>query len=70
MRIRIDIPDDDAKALMVLARQMGLSRAALVRLAVSEFVQRHQSHASQEGFGLWEAGEDGLAYQERIRTEW
>jgi hypothetical protein len=70
MRIRIDIPDNDAKALTALAAQMGLSRAALVRLAVSEFIQRHQSHALQKAFGLWAAGEDGLAYQERIRAEW
>lgn len=45
----------------------------LVRQAVEDFLarRRHESEdAFNAGLGLWGDGEDGLAYQERLRSEW
>ena len=47
-----------------------LGRAALVREAVSDFLERNRRDP-REAFGLWrDRGEDGIAYQERLRGEW
>ena len=71
MRTLIDIGEDRIQALDTLARAREQSRAALIREAVDEFLARHRQARAQEAFGLWgKAGEDGLAYQARLRGEW
>ena len=75
MRTLVDIPDQQLKALNELSKQRKVSRAALVREAVSAYIESN-SHAEKmaarkAAFGLWKGrGIDGLEYQKKIRAEW
>jgi len=73
MRTLVDIPDDQLEELTRLAEREKVSRASLVRQAVADLLasKRKAGDATAAAFGLW-AGmeEDGLAYQERLRSEW
>ena len=74
MRTLVDIPDDQIEELNKLAERERVSRASLVRQAVADLLaaKRKTGKAARDAaFGLW-AGmeEDGLAYQERLRSEW
>ena len=74
MRILIDLPRDQIDALAKLGEQRGRSRAALIREAVAEYLDKRQPGDSDEAFGLWRTPaaepEDGVAYQRRLRAEW
>jgi metal-responsive CopG/Arc/MetJ family transcriptional regulator len=74
MRTLVDIPDDQLEELTKLAEREKVSRASLVRQAVADLLtskRKRNDDAIAAAFGLW-AGmeEDGLAYQERLRSEW
>jgi metal-responsive CopG/Arc/MetJ family transcriptional regulator len=73
MRTLVDIPDDQIEKLNELAEREKVSRAALVRRAISSMLES-KSKAKGEGiaaaFGIRPDMEDGLAYQERLRSEW
>lgn len=71
MRTLIDIPQPQIEALSELGRRRRLSRAAIVRAAIGEYLSRN-GLADREGcFGLWgRKAADGLAYQRRVRAEW
>jgi metal-responsive CopG/Arc/MetJ family transcriptional regulator len=74
MRTLVDIPDDQLSELTKLAEREKVSRASLVRQAVADLLAAKRTTgdaAIAAAFGLW-AGmeEDGLAYQERLRSEW
>lgn len=76
MRTVIDLPDEQIATLDRLARAAGTSRAAMIREAVRELLRdRTPAPDVDAGFGLWagdheSGGEDGLAYQRRLRDEW
>lgn len=71
MQTLVELPDEQIEPLEALAEQMQLSRAELIRRAVSDYLQRYQSVDADAAFGLWrERQEDGLAYQERLRSDW
>ncbi len=71
VRALIDIGEDRIEALDALAKAREQSRAALIREAVDDFLARHRREQASSAFGLWgQGGEDGLAYQERMRAEW
>ena len=73
MRTLVDIPDDQIAELGKIAAAEKLSRAALVRRAIAEMLAARRARTSggiEAAFGLWGEGEDGLAYQERLRSEW
>jgi metal-responsive CopG/Arc/MetJ family transcriptional regulator len=74
MRIAIDIPKDQLAEPTRLAARQGVSRASLMRDAISALLakQRKTGDAARHAaFGLWaDRKEDGLAYQERLRSEW
>jgi metal-responsive CopG/Arc/MetJ family transcriptional regulator len=74
MRTLVDIPDDQLAELTKLAEREKVSRASLVRRAVSELLAAKRAtgeDAIAAAFGLWaDMEEDGLAYQERLRSEW
>lgn len=70
MRVLVDIPDSQLGALATLCERVGESRAAVVRQAIAEYLVRHQAQVSQDAFGLWGDGPDGLAYQTAMRAEW
>jgi predicted transcriptional regulator len=69
MRTLVDIPDDQVRALAEIARRHKVSRAALIRAAIAELIVARRVGA-KDAFGLWRGGEDGLAYQDRVRGEW
>ena len=73
MRTLVDIPDDQLEELTKLAEREKVSRAALVRQAVAELLAaKRQSgdDAIAAAFGIRPDMEDGLAYQQRLRSEW
>lgn len=70
MRTLVDLSPEDLTRLADLAARRGLSRAALMRQALEDFLARQPRPETHEAFGLWQGHEDGLAYQERLRGEW
>ena len=74
MRILIDLKEEEVAELDAVAKKEGVSRAALMRQAISEFLGRRRKAGLEAGFGAWKkAGRipvDGLIYQEKIRKEW
>jgi metal-responsive CopG/Arc/MetJ family transcriptional regulator len=73
MRTLVDIPDDQIAELTQLAEREKVSRAALVRRAIAALLaskRQSSEEAIAAAFGLWsDMEEDGLAYQERLRSE-
>lgn len=71
MRTLVDLPDSQVQALADLCKRERLSRAAIIRDAVAEYLERHAVKPVDAAFGLWGAeAPDGLAYQEQVRAEW
>ena len=70
MRALIDIPDEQVEALAEIAKQDKVSRAELIRRAIADLVASRAPTSRSAAFGLWGAKEDGLAYEDRIRSEW
>lgn len=71
MRTLVDIPDEDISALDQLGVQRGASRAKVIRDAVRDYLTRNPPADRDAAFGIWRGmEEDGLAYQERLRSEW
>lgn len=71
MRTIVDLPEEQIKALAEMGRIHKMSRAELLRRAVAEYLRSHAADEAEEAFGIWKnRGEEGLAYQERLREEW
>jgi metal-responsive CopG/Arc/MetJ family transcriptional regulator len=72
MRTIIDIPQDQIDRLDELRRRLGISRAELIRRALSSYLKDHPSAADpEEAFGIWaDRAVDGLRYQDSLRAEW
>ncbi|ARO33140.1 CopG family transcriptional regulator protein (plasmid) [Rhizobium sp. NXC14] len=71
MRTLVDIGDPEVKALDRLAQREKMSRAALIRKAINDFLARNNADVEAEAFGLWGDRQiDGLTYQENMRSEW
>jgi predicted transcriptional regulator len=71
MRALVDIDDNDLRELDRLAKRQKRSRAAVIREAVAGYLQIQADATIADAFGLWgERRTDGLAYQEKIRSEW
>ncbi len=71
MRTLIDIEEENIKELDRLAAQQKRSRAALIRQAVSDYLERNAVEDPDGAFGLWgDHRTDGLRYQEKLRSEW
>jgi metal-responsive CopG/Arc/MetJ family transcriptional regulator len=71
MRILTEIGDGQIKALDELSRKEKTSRASLIRSAVDDFLAKHRRQHQNDAFGLWgDQRIDGLAYQEKLRSEW
>jgi predicted transcriptional regulator len=71
MRTLVDIPDAQLGELTMMAERVRQPRAALIRVAISEYLAAHRRTAVPDAFGLWgSAATDGLAYQEKLRAEW
>jgi LPS sulfotransferase NodH len=70
MRTLIDIPEAQLADLALLCESRQLSRAEVVRQAISSFIAQQTRPQAAQAFGSWGAGEDGVAYQQRLRSEW
>lgn len=70
MRTLVDIPDRQLKDLTAVCTAEKISRAELIRQAISAFLEKKKP-ATVEAFGLWKEHKvDGLEYQEQVRSEW
>jgi metal-responsive CopG/Arc/MetJ family transcriptional regulator len=71
MRTLIDIPDTQVKELARLSKAEKRSRAAIVRDAIADYLERRSASKEIPGFGLWkDYNIDGVEYQRKIRSEW
>jgi metal-responsive CopG/Arc/MetJ family transcriptional regulator len=73
MRTLVDIPEKQLSELRRIGEAKKRSRAALVREAIDNYVAANRSNpkAMGEAFGLWgKRKTDGLAYQNKLRSEW
>jgi metal-responsive CopG/Arc/MetJ family transcriptional regulator len=74
VRTLVDIPDNQLEELTKLAERENVSRASLVREAVAALLaakRKGKGEGIAAAFGLWsDRDDDGLAYQERLRSEW
>ena len=73
MRALIDIPERQIDELAAICQIKKLTRSEAIRQAIAYYVANNKPSDSQ-AFGLWagknKAQEDGLVYQEKLRTEW
>jgi hypothetical protein len=81
MRALVDIPDRQLEDLNAVCAVKKLSRAEAVRRALAAFIEENRP-PREVAFGSWKdqtivlpgdadpLPEDGLAYQERLRSEW
>lgn len=81
MRALVDIPERQLEDLNAICAARKLSRAEAVRQALDAFIEQNRP-SREAAFGLWKGqsvylpGEseplpqDGLAYQEKLRSEW
>lgn len=71
-RTLVGFSDKDTAELDALSELKHVSRAELIRQAVSQYLDKFKSaDASEEAFGLWSGKKiDGVAYQQRLREEW
>jgi predicted transcriptional regulator len=69
MRTLVDLGDAQLQALGALSRKQKRSRAALIRLAIDDYLAKQGDKG--DAFGLWGKRKvDGLAYHEKVRSEW
>jgi hypothetical protein len=81
MRALVDIPERQLDDLSAICAARNLSRAEAVRQALEAFIAQNRPSRGA-AFGLWKGQtvvlpgdsdplpEDGLAYQEKLRSEW
>lgn len=71
MRTLIDLPEPALKTLDKLSADRHISRAAMMREAITEYLARHKPNQDQ-AFGLWgkQPGVNGVDYQRKVREEW
>ncbi|MGA3373542.1 MAG: ribbon-helix-helix protein, CopG family [Terracidiphilus sp.] len=81
MRALVDIPERQLEDLNAICEARKLSRAEAVRQALDAFIEENRP-SREAAFGLWKGQsvylpgeseplpEDGLAYQEKMRSEW
>ncbi|VTZ26965.1 CopG family transcriptional regulator [Methylocella tundrae] len=71
MRTLVDLGDAQLQELDNLSKQEKISRAALIRQAIDDYLAARRRGRDSDAFGLWgERAVDGLAYQEKARSEW
>jgi metal-responsive CopG/Arc/MetJ family transcriptional regulator len=70
MRTLVDIPDRQIKDLAVICEAEKVSRAEVIRQAISAYLEKKKPE-TVDAFGLWKKRKiDGLTYQEQVRSEW
>ncbi len=70
MRILIDLPPEQITHLATLSKSQNISRAELIRRAVSQYLENNQPKPVK-AFGLLKDRKiDGSAWQEQVRSQW
>lgn len=71
MRTLVDIPPADLAELNLISAREKVSRAAVIREAISKLIADRRKDPLEAGFGAW-AGmeEDSVDYVNRLRDEW
>jgi hypothetical protein len=72
-RFLVDVPADDVRKLDEIAKREGKSRAAVLREAVTNYLEESRKEGFEKYFGLWErhgSTVDGLEYERQLREEW
>ncbi len=71
-RTLVGFSERDIQALDALSEAKRVSRAELIRQAVTQYLAKFTADApSTDAFGMWAYKKiDGLAYQQRLREEW
>jgi metal-responsive CopG/Arc/MetJ family transcriptional regulator len=70
MRTIVELPERAIEALDRLGAERKVSRAALVREAVDRYLEVEAAAGRHAAYGAWDADEDGLEIQRRLRGEW
>jgi metal-responsive CopG/Arc/MetJ family transcriptional regulator len=71
MRTLVDIPEPQLRELTRLSKRKKVSRAAVIREAVTSYLAENRPKAQRNAFGLWgDRKIDGLEYQRKLRSEW
>ena len=71
MRALVDLEQDQIRKLDQMAKARRRSRAALIRDAVADYVEKDKRATAADAFGLWRGRPiDGLTFQEKARSEW
>jgi metal-responsive CopG/Arc/MetJ family transcriptional regulator len=71
MRTLVDIPESDLSKLTKMSKAKKVSRAQLVRLAISEYLGKDKEDSLDKLAGIWaDRNIDGLEYQLAMRREW
>jgi metal-responsive CopG/Arc/MetJ family transcriptional regulator len=70
-RIVIDLPDEDLQLLDTIKDICKKPRAAIIRIAISEYLASNWMNEEDGAFGVWrEKNGDGLEFQTVLREEW
>jgi len=71
MRTLVDLGDTQLQALDELSKKEKLTRAALIRRAIDDYLVKQRDKQEGDAFGLWGKRKvDSLAYQKKVRSEW
>lgn len=71
MRTLVDIPEEELKQLNQISKKKRVSRAHLVRCAISNYLNEQPKDSLDKFFGIWADRKiDGLEYQLKMRSEW
>lgn len=71
MRTIIEVPDDVVASLDRMSSREKRSRAAIIREAIAEYLQRTSLPPAEAAFGLWKREPtDGVRYQNDLRADW
>ena len=72
-RVLVDVPADDVRKLDEIAKREGKSRAAVLREAVSNYLEANGKEGFEKYFGLWARhgiSIDSHEYDRQRRAEW
>jgi metal-responsive CopG/Arc/MetJ family transcriptional regulator len=70
-RIIIDLPDEDLMLLDTIKDIQKKPRAAIIRIAINEYLASNRMNDDNGAFGIWrEKNGDGLEFQTVLREEW
>lgn len=71
MRTIIEVPNKVIKELDRVVERQKKSRAAVIREAISLYLDQQEPSSPEAAFGLWKDRKiDGLNYQAEARSDW